>query len=100
MRYTGANAGRIGPIATIVLWITGLWLVFGYGAAAGGGTWFTAKIVLVIALTVFAIYAHLMHVRIARGADPRPVMATMRRLSPFTTAAGILIVIFAVIAFG
>lgn len=100
MRYAGANAGRIGPIALVVLWTTGLWLVLGYGAAAAGGNWFTAKMALVVAITAFAIYGQIMRVRILRGADPRPVMAMMKRLSPFTTAAGILIVIFAVIAFG
>ena len=100
MPYVGANAGTIGPIALVVLWVTGLWLVFGYGAAAAGGNWFTAKMALVVAITVFAVYGQIMRVRIARGADPRPVMAMMRRLSPFTTAVGILIVIFAVIAFG
>ncbi len=99
MKYAGANASRVGPWSLLVLWITGGWLAWGYGLAEAGGTWFQVKVALVLVLTMVVGFGQMARFRIARGADPRPLMAAMRWVQPVGSVVAILVVVAAVLAF-
>ncbi len=99
MKYVGANLRVLGPLSLAVLWITGAWLAYGYGLAESGGVWFQVKVGLVLVLTVLVAHGHYMRYRMARGADPKPLMAMMRVIQPVNTAVAILVVVTAVLAF-
>ena len=100
MRYAGANAGKLGPYSLLVLWVTGLWLTLAYGLAEVGGTWFWVKIAFVVVLSALVGYTQMQQAKVRRGADPAALQARMKTLSPAMTTMAVLIVVFAVLAFG
>ena len=100
MRYAGANAAKLGPWSLVALWITGLWLTIAYGLAEVGGTWFWVKIAFVVVLSGLVGYTQMLQAKVRRGADPGPVQELMKKVSPIMSGIALLIVVFAVLAFG
>ena len=100
MRYAGANAAKLGPWSLVALWITGLWLTIAYGLAEVGGTWFWVKIAFVVVLSGLVGYTQMLQAKVRRGADPGPVQKLMKKVSPIMSGIALLIVVFAVLAFG
>lgn len=94
----GAIQGRLGWLsflAILVLWATGLVLLWNAGGWTGQNFWFWLKIVAVLILTGLAV-----RMRIA-ARTPGPDTARLgRRLGPIISAAAALAVVFAVAAFG
>ncbi|MBD3678729.1 MAG: hypothetical protein HUJ27_10055 [Rhodobacteraceae bacterium] len=94
-----SKVGDIGYAALILLWVTGLWLVFaehgGFGALPGT---FTAKMVGVLGLTG-ALTAMQVVKRKAMAAGGPPNPATMKMLGQIALASSVFAVVMAVVTF-
>ena len=100
MRPAAATAERVGGIGLGLLWVTGLWMAFGFGLYQGGGLWFDIKVVLTVVLTILVVLT-VRNQRAARkpNANLAAVARTARRLGPANLLTAIAIVICAVSAF-
>lgn len=87
--------GRVSFVALVLLWITGLWMAFGWHGVGTLGLWFWVKMLAVLALTAAAVAAQLA----IRNPGPG-TPARMRTLGQIMLAASTLAVIFAVLALG
>jgi len=86
--------GRLSFAALILLWITGLWMIFGYYALSSLSLWFWVKILAVLALTTAGVIAQL---AVLKPGPDTP--AKMKKLGMAMTGLSTLAVIFAVLAF-
>ena len=86
--------GRLSFAALILLWITGLWMLFGYYGFSDLSPWFWVKILAVLALTGAGVTAQLAMLK--PGPD---TPAKMKKLGMIMTGAATLAVILAVFAF-
>ncbi len=86
--------GRLSFGALILLWITGLWMLFGYYGFANLSLWFWVKILAVLGLTAAGVSAQLTMLK--PGPD---TPAKMKRLGMIMTGSASLAVVFAVLAF-
>lgn len=93
--------GRIGAWSLLLIWVTGLAMLFmRYGSDLGIMGWgFHAKMLFAVIFSLLTLYALHISAR-ARARGTRPDAATMRMAGMAGTAALLLTVIFAVIAFG
>lgn len=95
---TRARLAQLSGAATVVLWITGLWMwLTVYGGVVG--PWLAVKLLGVLALTGVSAYMNFALYRAARG-GPRPVPARMAQLAKVAAGLAALIVVLAVLAFG
>ena len=94
-----ARIGRASFIGLVLLWLTGLWMFFGYaGGLASASAWFWLKMIAVLGLTAAALRIQAVALAAQRSGSP-PDPALMRRLGMASGLAAVLAVIFAVIAF-
>lgn len=93
--------GRIGAWSLLAIWITGLALFYmRYGGSFGALDWaFHVKLLFAVIFTALTVYALYMSAR-ARASGARPNAAMMRSAGMAGSAALLLTVIFAVVAFG
>ncbi|MCG6882875.1 MAG: hypothetical protein LJE62_03865 [Silicimonas sp.] len=86
--------GRLSFGALILLWVTGLWMLFGYYGFSDLSLWFWVKILAALGLTAAGVTAQLAMLK------PGPeTPAKMKKLGMIMTGAATLAVILAVLAF-
>lgn len=98
LKRVGSGMSKIGGIGLILLWASGLALLFRvYGGPVGMGTNFYVKMVAVVLLTILVIAIHLSERAADRGnagaAARIPVMGKVAMLS------ALVALVFAVLAF-
>jgi uncharacterized membrane protein len=95
----GAAIGRMGAVAILLLWLSGIGLVYlaqdGWSNLSAA---FWIKLAFVVLLTLISLTANTLVVRARRSGTPPPA-PVMARLGQAAALSGLLIVIFAVIAF-
>jgi hypothetical protein len=89
---------RIGQVGLAVLWITGIILVWIHGGPGAMPPMFWVKLALVVVFTVIVILMDMTGRRIAAG--DKAAAARMPLYGRAGGAVAVLIVIFAVLAFG
>ena len=99
MGAAGRAAAIIGVGAVTVLWISGAWMAWGLGDAAGAGRMFDLKLGMVAVLTVIVFYNAWYGARARRTGAPEAAAAMSRRLGPILSLLGLAIVIVAVVTF-
>ncbi|MCL4189445.1 MAG: hypothetical protein KJZ85_17740 [Rhodobacteraceae bacterium] len=91
--------GQIGLAALVLVWASGLALVWGaYGGTAGLGVAFWLKMAAVVALTLAVAVLTVQGAR-AERAGTGPDAATMARLEALATGSAVAAVVLAVVAF-
>jgi hypothetical protein len=102
MLRAGDTAGKLGAGALVLLILSGAGLAWStdWALVEAGGWWFRVKIVLVVVLAVLIGLLHRQQARLRRGAEPQAILPVLQRLGAGILVAGMLIVVFAVLAFG
>jgi len=94
-----ARVGRAAFLGLVLLWFTGVWMLFADQGGPGEMGWaFWVKMLAVLALSAVAVKMQMLG-RAARKAATPPHAPTMARLGMASGLASTLSVIFAVIAF-
>jgi uncharacterized membrane protein len=100
MTAAGGAAAMVTGVSVALLWATGLAMVFlTDGIAAAGGPWFSAKILLVVVLTVLLGLIHRQTGRIGRGVEIEKSVRAVESLSKASLIISLAIVALAVTAF-
>jgi uncharacterized membrane protein len=91
---------RVGSAAIVLLWITGLWMLFAkFGGFGGLPATFQVKLAFVVLITLAIGVLHVLMARSNRtGVQPSP--AVMATLGLAIDVSLIFVVIFAVLTFG
>ena len=98
IRGLGPMLANVAAVGIVLLWITGLIMVWSKYDGFGSFTWvFWVKIVFVVLLTIAEILIHLTYAEIKKG--NRAVAARLPKLGPVSGLSAILAVLFAAIAF-
>ena len=94
----GPLLANVAAVGLVLLWATGLILVWSKYDGVGSFTWvFWVKIVFVLALTASAVATHMTYAEIKKG--NRAVAARLPKLGPASGLSAILAVLFAAFAF-
>ena len=98
IRGLGPLLANVAAVGLVLLWATGLILVWSKYDGVGSFTWvFWVKIVFVLALTASAVATHMTYAEIKKG--NRAVAARLPKLGPASGLSAILAVLFAAFAF-
>jgi len=101
MGLTGTVSDVIGGVSLLLLWGSGLALVFVYeGLYQSGGLALSIKLVLVASLTVLVALIHRDGKRIRRGQNAKAAAARIQRYGALALLLGVAVVVLAVLAFG
>ena len=101
MSVTGAVAGVLSAVSLVLLWGSGLALVFSYDGLYQSGGWaLSVKLVLVALLTLMVGLIHMETGRIRRGQNAKAAAARLERYGAIVLLLGVAVVVFAVLAFG
>ena len=98
LRGLQKTIGRIAFGAVLLLWLTGLAMVYANGGSGGLGTAFWLKMLAVVVLTAASAMAQYMTMTAAKR-DPAVMGPQMAKLGMTASGAAILALILAVIAF-
>ncbi|PQO23035.1 hypothetical protein C2I36_10045 [Rhodobacteraceae bacterium WD3A24] len=91
--------GRASAVAIVLLWITGVWMLYAvYGGWGGMSGWFWIKIVAVVGLTAVSARMQWLSITAQRSGTP-PAPRIMAGLGAAANLLAIAAVIIAVIAF-
>lgn len=98
VRSLGPLLAHVSAIGLVLLWITGVILVFSkWGGIENFGWAFWVKMVFVVLLTVASGLIHMTYAEIKKG--NRAVAVRLPKLGPISGLSATLAVLFAVIAF-
>jgi hypothetical protein len=99
LRALGPIFANVTAIGLALLWITGLWLVFGkWGGFANLPGLFWWKLALVVLVTIFTGAVHMTYAQIRRTRNPA-LAKRFAVLGPLSGISVLLIVLIAVYAF-
>lgn len=94
-----SKVGDVGFVALIVLWLTGIWMVFSvYGGFSGVPDGFSTKMIGVVGLTI-AVAGMQVVKRRAMAAGSPPSANTMEWLGRLALVSAIFTITFAVLTF-
>jgi hypothetical protein len=98
IRGLGPLLANVAAVGLVLLWVTGLILVWSKYNGFGSFTWvFWVKIVFVLTLTASAVATHMTYAEIKKG--NRAVAARLPKLGPASGLSAILAVLFAAFTF-
>lgn len=98
LRSVGPALARFSLIGLVLMWVTGLTLIFvKYPGFAGLPEFFWIKIIFVLSLTLAAVVIEMTYADIKRGNVA--AAARLPRLGPVAGLSSLLAVLFAVLAF-
>lgn len=98
IRGLGPLLANVAAVGLVLLWVTGLILVWSKYDGFGSFTWvFWVKIVFVLTLTASVVATHMTYAEIKKG--NRAVAARLPKLGPASGLSAILAVLFAAFAF-
>lgn len=98
IRGLGPLLANVSGIGLVLLWITGVIMVFSkWGGIAYFGWAFWVKMVFVLLLTAASVVIHMTYAEIAKG--NRSVAVRLPKLGPVSGLSALLAVFFAVLAF-
>ena len=99
IRGLGPLLANVAAVGLVLLWATGLILVWSKYDGVGSFTWvFWVKIVFVLALTASAVATHMTYAEIKKTGN-KALAARLPKLGPAAGLSATLAVLFAVIAF-
>ncbi len=98
IRMLGPMLANVAHLGVVVLWVTGLTLVWSKWNGLGSlPTLFWVKAVFIVTLTASAIAVHMTYAEIRKG--NKAVASRLPKLGPLSGASAVLAVLFASLAF-